>query len=135
MYRTRLIGAIVFVASTVCVLVTAPPAVAQGKADAVPGPVAGTRITEPYARMVAREAVPFKFTGGIESVTMRQETAVPNATAVTGRAPINQFAYFRSYPKADAKDVVRFNFDMLYSTKASRCRIRSTASPSATATS
>lgn len=81
MYRTRLIGAIVFVASTVCVLVTAPPAVAQGKADAVPGPVAGTRIAEPYARMVAREAVPFKFTGGIESVTIDLKPAGETAAA------------------------------------------------------
>jgi hypothetical protein len=48
-------------------------------------------------------------------VTMRQATAVPNASAITGRAPINQFAYFRSYPDADARDVVRFNFDTLYS--------------------
>lgn len=47
--------------------------------------------------------------------TMRQSTAVPNATAEHGRAPINQFAYFRTYPAADAKDVVRFNFDTLYS--------------------
>jgi hypothetical protein len=31
------------------------------------------------------------------------------------RAPVNQFAHFRSYPDANAKDVVRFNFDTLYS--------------------
>lgn len=86
-------------------------------------------------RTLARDVYYFAYSTVLMDVTMRQETAVPNATAVTGRAPINQFAYFRSYPKADAKDVVRFNFDMLYSTKASRCRIRSTASPSATATS
>ena len=31
------------------------------------------------------------------------------------RAPVNQFANYREYPKADARDVVRFNFDTLYS--------------------
>ncbi len=46
---------------------------------------------------------------------MRQTTNVPNATAISGRAPVNQFALFRRYPKAEARDVVRFNFDTLYS--------------------
>jgi hypothetical protein len=31
------------------------------------------------------------------------------------RAPVNQFAHARAYPKADERDVVRFNFDTLYS--------------------
>lgn len=48
-------------------------------------------------------------------VTRRQTTNVPNAHTVPMRAPINQFAHFRTYPKADSRDVVRFNFDTLYS--------------------
>ena len=47
--------------------------------------------------------------------TMKQATAVPNASTIQGRAPINQFAYFRTYPDASDRDVVRFNFDTLYS--------------------
>jgi hypothetical protein len=37
-------------------LAAAPAAIPQGKSADIPGPVVGTRITEPYARMVAREA-------------------------------------------------------------------------------
>lgn len=48
-------------------------------------------------------------------VTMRQVTNVPDAASVNMRAPLNQFAHVRSYPQADEKDVVRFNFDTLYS--------------------
>lgn len=46
---------------------------------------------------------------------MRQATNVPDATTVNLRAPVNQFAHARSYQRADDKDVVRFNFDTLYS--------------------
>jgi hypothetical protein len=31
------------------------------------------------------------------------------------RAQVNQFAHFRSYSAGDARDVVRFSFDTLYS--------------------
>ncbi|MBA3324391.1 MAG: DUF1254 domain-containing protein [Rhodobacteraceae bacterium] len=48
-------------------------------------------------------------------LTMRQGTNVPNATTRTLRAPYNQFAHARTYPSADERDVVRFNFDTLYS--------------------
>ncbi len=43
-------------------------------------------------------------------VTMRQAPALPSVTSIPGRMPIHQFAYFRSYPAAGAKGVVRFNF-------------------------
>lgn len=66
-------------------------------------------------RGIVRDAFQYAFPIVLMDTTMRQTTAVPNATAVKGRAPINQFAYFREYPAADAKDVVRFNFDTLYS--------------------
>ena len=46
---------------------------------------------------------------------MRQATNVPNANRISLRAPVNQFAHARTYPKADDRDVVRFNFDTLYS--------------------
>src|SRR5262245_44939102 len=31
------------------------------------------------------------------------------------RAPVNQFAHARTYPRAENRDVVRYNFDTLYS--------------------
>lgn len=71
--------------------------------------------SEQNVREIAREAFQYAYPIVLMDATMRQSTAVPNATAVRGRAPINQFAYFRTYPAADAKDVVRFNFDTLYS--------------------
>jgi hypothetical protein len=64
---------------------------------------------------IAREGYIYAYPIVLMDATMRQTTAVPNATAVAGRAPINQFAHFRTYPKADVRDVVRFNFDTLYS--------------------
>jgi hypothetical protein len=67
------------------------------------------------AQALARDLYFYAFPIVLMDTTMRQVTNVPNATAVPMRAPINQFAHFRSYPKADAKDVVRFNFDTLYS--------------------
>jgi hypothetical protein len=47
--------------------------------------------------------------------TMRQATNVPNVSTIPMRAPVNQFAHARTYPSTDDKDVVRFNFDTLYS--------------------
>ncbi|HEY2620722.1 MAG TPA: DUF1254 domain-containing protein [Acetobacteraceae bacterium] len=46
---------------------------------------------------------------------MRQATNVPDGNTVPMRAPFNQFAHARTYPGVDQKDVVRFNFDTLYS--------------------
>lgn len=47
--------------------------------------------------------------------TRRQMTNVPDANTTLLRAPANQFAHAREYPAADSQDVVRFNFDTLYS--------------------
>jgi hypothetical protein len=48
-------------------------------------------------------------------VSMRQSTNVPDGKTVPLRAPINQFAHARTYPRAEDRDVVRYNFDTLYS--------------------
>src|SRR5262245_60822414 len=48
-------------------------------------------------------------------LTRRQAVNVADATAVTMRAPTNQFAHVRAYPDADNRQVVRLNFDTLYS--------------------
>lgn len=68
---------------------------------------------ETYA--LARDAYLYAYPIVSFDVTMRQATNVPDAESINIRAPINQFANARAYPKADEKDVVRFNFDTLYS--------------------
>jgi len=64
---------------------------------------------------LAREVYLYAYPIVSMDVTMRQATNVPDTTSVNMRAPVNQFAHARAYPKADEKDVVRFNFDTLYS--------------------
>jgi hypothetical protein len=68
---------------------------------------------ETYA--LARDAYLYAYPLVLMDITMRQVTNVPDATSVPMRAPVNQFAHFRKYPDAEARDVVRFNFDTLYS--------------------
>jgi hypothetical protein len=67
------------------------------------------------AKTLARDIYYYAYPLVLMDTTMRQATNVPNATSIPMRAPANQFAHFREYPKADAKEVVRFNFDTLYS--------------------
>ena len=64
---------------------------------------------------IAREAYLYAYPIVSMDVTMRQATNVPDVGTVNMRAPANQFAHARAYPKAEEKDVVRFNFDTLYS--------------------
>ncbi|MBR0692274.1 DUF1254 domain-containing protein [Bradyrhizobium lablabi] len=91
-------------------------AIAQNPAaPAASGGGRAEQTTEQRVRTIAREVYQYAYPIVLMDTTMRQATAVPNATSVVGRAPVNQFAYFRSYPAADARDVVRFNFDTLYS--------------------
>lgn len=64
---------------------------------------------------IARDAYLYAYSIVTMEATRRQATHVPDATTVAMRAPVNQFAHFRTYPDANARDVVRFNFDTLYS--------------------
>jgi hypothetical protein len=66
-------------------------------------------------RVLARDAYYYAYPMVLMDVTMKQTTNVPDATTAAMRAPVNQLAHFRTYPKADSRDVVRFNFDTLYS--------------------
>jgi hypothetical protein len=52
-------------------------------------------------KALARDAYFYAFPIVLMDITMRQATNVPNATAIPMRAPINQFAHFRSYLKAE----------------------------------
>lgn len=84
-------------------------------AAAATSSLAADKLTPDQLKALASDVYQFAYPAVLMESTMKQSTAVPNATAVHGRAPINQFAYFRTYPAADARDVVRFNFDTLYS--------------------
>jgi hypothetical protein len=64
---------------------------------------------------IARDVYLYAYPIVSMDVTMRQATNVPNAGMINMRAPVNQFAHARAFPRADEKDVVRFNFDTLYS--------------------
>ncbi|MGF1569706.1 MAG: DUF1254 domain-containing protein [Nodosilinea sp.] len=68
---------------------------------------------ERYA--LAKDAYLYAYPIVMMDVTRRQATNVADATSVNMRAPVNQFAHVRTYPAANDKDVVRFNFDTLYS--------------------
>jgi len=72
-------------------------------------------ISEEQAYEIAKEAYFYAYPIVTMDVTRRQVTNVPNDRTVPMRAPVNQFAHARAYPKADARDVVRLNFDTLYS--------------------
>ncbi len=64
---------------------------------------------------IARDVYLYAYPIVSMDLTMRQATNVPNASMISMRAPVNQFAHARAFPRADEKDVVRFNFDTLYS--------------------
>jgi hypothetical protein len=64
---------------------------------------------------LAKDAYLYAYPIVMMDVTRRQTTNVADATSVNMRAPMNQFAHVRAYPAANDKDVVRFNFDTLYS--------------------
>jgi hypothetical protein len=67
----------------------------------------------PYA--LARDAYLFAYPIVTMDTTMRQVTNVPDAITTPMRAPVNRFAHARAYPDANRREVVRFNFDTLYS--------------------
>ena len=85
---------------------------------AIAGPAAAEvadGLTPAEAQAIARDAYYYAFPIVLMDITMRQSTNVPDATSVLMRAPLGQFAHVRSFPPADARDVVRINFDTLYS--------------------
>jgi hypothetical protein len=73
------------------------------------------KLTPEKAKSLAYDVYNYAYPLVLMDLTMRQTTNVPNATTISGRVPLNQFAHFLTYPKTDAKDVDRFNFDTLYS--------------------
>ncbi|HEX4409669.1 MAG TPA: DUF1254 domain-containing protein [Xanthobacteraceae bacterium] len=78
-------------------------------------PANAQSLSEQDVYSIARDAYLYAYPLVSMDVTMRQAFNVPNTSTISMRAPVNQFAHARAYPKADEKDVVRFNFDTLYS--------------------
>lgn len=72
-------------------------------------------LSEEQAYEIAKEAYFYAYPIITMDVTRRQATSVPDDKTLPMRAPVNRFAHARSYPKADSRDVVRLNFDTLYS--------------------
>src|SRR5262245_4642231 len=75
----------------------------------------GQQLSEQQAYDIARDAYMYAYPIVTMDASMRQSTNVPNANTTPLRAPINQFAHARTYPRAEDRDVVRYNFDTLYS--------------------
>jgi hypothetical protein len=67
------------------------------------------------ASEIAVEAYVYLYPLMLMERTRRQGTNVEHPGDILGRAPVDSFAHFREYPPADFKDVVKPNFDTLYS--------------------
>ena len=78
------------------------------------GAVAVEPVGEAEARDIAADAYIYFYPLVTMDVTRRQATNV-EAGRMPGRGPMNSFIHFRAFPEANFKDVVRPNFDTLYS--------------------
>ncbi|HKZ13733.1 MAG TPA: DUF1254 domain-containing protein [Solirubrobacterales bacterium] len=67
------------------------------------------------ASEIAVEAYVYLYPLVLMERTRRQMTNVERPGDVLGRGPVDTFAHFREYPPASFKDVVKPNFDTLYS--------------------
>lgn len=70
---------------------------------------------EKTAHEIAVEAYVYLYPLVLMERTRRQATNVEAAGEILGRAPVDTFAHFREYPPVEFKDVVKPNFDTLYS--------------------
>lgn len=77
--------------------------------------VAQSPVSEAEARELGVEAYVYFYPLVTMEVTRRLSTNAP-ADAKPGAGPMNAFHHMRAYPAADFRDVVRPNFDTLYST-------------------
>ncbi|MFO0888835.1 MAG: DUF1254 domain-containing protein [Isosphaeraceae bacterium] len=99
-----------FASSTIMAL-----AMTMALALARPVAAAAEPISESEARILAVEAYLYCYPLVTMDVTRRQLTGV-EAGKMPGRGPMNAFAHVRTFPDASFREVVRPNFDTLYST-------------------
>src|SRR5262245_15583607 len=72
----------------------------------VGGSVPAQEMFDLEAYDIAREAYLYAYPIVTMDVSMRQATNAPVANSTPLRAPINQFAHARTYPRADAFGIV-----------------------------
>jgi len=75
---------------------------------------AGVAVTDAEAYRIGREAYTYLYPLVTMEMTRRQMTSVP-AGRRAGRGPMNTFTHLGAFPRAEAREVVRPNFDTLYS--------------------
>lgn len=97
-------------------------AVAAAATFAIPAMAAAAQVPQSApamspdkVRALASDLVIYGLPLVLMDTTMRQQTNVPDANTFAMRAPVNQFAHFRTFPKPDSREIVRYNFDTLYS--------------------
>jgi hypothetical protein len=73
-----------------------------------------TTLTEQEAYEIGMEAYTYLYPLVLMDATRRQMTNVDGGKVI-GRGPMNAFTHVRTFPPADFRDVVRPNFDTLYS--------------------
>ncbi|MGE8064165.1 DUF1254 domain-containing protein [Pseudomonas sp. NPDC089569] len=78
-------------------------------------PAIANAMSQQETYEIAREAYVYAYPIVTMETTRRQATNVADATSISMRAPLNEFAHVRTYTKGETRDVVRLNFDTLYS--------------------
>ncbi len=106
---------ILIAAGSAMALAMPATAAAAAAASPAPAPAAATPLTEQEAREIAVDAYLYAFPLVTMEIMRRQVTNVPDAGINSGRAPMNTLAHKRTYPDGSYRDVVRPNFDTLYS--------------------
>ena len=104
-------------ATALCLLlagVALPPAFAQAPASS-PAAQAVAPLGEEEAYAIGLEAYDYLYPMVTMDVTRRQATNYARMGEVNFRGPANGFVHVREFPPADFRDVVRPNFDTLYS--------------------
>jgi len=91
------------------------PAPAQSPATQSPATQAVAPLDEDQAYAIGLEAYAYFYPLITMDVTRRQATNYARMGEVSFRGPANGFVHVREFPPADFRDVVRPNFDTLYS--------------------
>ncbi len=79
-----------------------------------PAPVRAQSVTPEEAATIAEEAFIYLYPLITMDISRRQFTNI-EAGKMPGRGPMNTFVHMREYPSAEFREVVRPNFDTLYS--------------------
>lgn len=109
---TLLIGTLLSINVALAKPNSGEPAAARKTQNTIP--VSALETPDKFRELV-REVWQYAYPLVLMDTTMQQVTNVPDADAHPERAPVNQWAHYRQYPGSEYSDVVRVNFDTLYS--------------------